>query len=155
VLAEAARIWRPLGLTIEWSDDRGDLRLVVSDDRLDAPSRWTTALGWLEFVDGEPGRVLHVSVGGAARLIDSLHVAGRTVADLPSVSMHALLVRTLGRAAAHEIGHYVLASPAHTRRGLMRATYPQWEMSSPELDRYRLDAKQMGALGARVGNCRW
>jgi hypothetical protein len=41
---------------------------------------------------------------------------------MPQAGQEQTLARVLGRALAHEIGHYLLASPAHTATGLMRAT---------------------------------
>jgi hypothetical protein len=45
----------------------------------------------------------------------------------------------LGRALAHEIGHYLLATPTHAERGLMRATIDAREFADPGARTFALD----------------
>src|SRR5262249_48796111 len=80
-------------------------------------------LGWIRFVldpESHPAPVLMVSLAATRALVDGSDYRGTPVAQRPSAVGRTLLARALGRAAAHELGHYLLASPAHARRGLMR-----------------------------------
>jgi hypothetical protein len=58
-----------------------------------------------------------------------------------------LLSRALGRALAHEIGHYLLGRSRHTARGLMRPHFSPSELLEPvTLQRYGLDSADRDAL---------
>ena len=45
----------------------------------------------------------------------------RTEREWPTILRHVVLGRVLGRALAHEIGHFLLRSRGHSQIGLMRA----------------------------------
>jgi hypothetical protein len=55
----------------------------------------------------------------------------------------------MGRALAHEIGHYLLASKAHTDKGLMATRRSAYELFSAERARFAIDAGEQGAMAAR------
>src|SRR5262245_54359951 len=58
-----------------------------------------------------------------------------------------LLSRALGRALAHEIGHYLLGTSRHTSRGLMRANFFPLELLEPATRwRYGLGKADRDAL---------
>ncbi len=66
--------------------------------------------------------------------------------------MRALrLGRMLGRAIAHEVGHYVNRSGVHTRRGLMRATHSVAALTGTSLAPFSMDAEYVRLLQARRG----
>ena len=46
--------------------------------------------------------------------------SGKPLEASPAHVQELFLTRTLGRAIAHEVGHYLLNSPAHPPTGLMR-----------------------------------
>ena len=52
--------------------------------------------------------------------------------DSTRATHDALVGRALGRALAHELGHYVLQTKAHSTRGLMRASWPSGAFLSPD-----------------------
>lgn len=128
VAAEIARIWKP-ALDIEVltassaqrsrAVDR--LRLVVTTHTLDATV--DTGLGWIDFVDAAPQPVITVSTTAVMRLMRASAWRGRSFDSLPSAAARLFMQRALARAAAHEIGHYVLRSPQHQKSGLMRAVF--------------------------------
>jgi hypothetical protein len=58
-----------------------------------------------------------------------------------------LISRALGRALAHEIGHYLLRTSRHTARGLMREHFYPLELLEPATrQRYGLDPADRNAL---------
>jgi hypothetical protein len=71
------------------------------------------------FVDGEPVRRILVCRAQAVALVDRAAPGNRS---LPPRLHDELVARVMGRAVAHEIGHY-LFGPAHTTAGLMRARH--------------------------------
>ena len=61
-----------------------------------------------------------------------------------------LLARAMGRALAHELGHYLLASKAHTERGLMKAVMTAVELFMPDSGGFRIEPAQRRAVAARL-----
>jgi hypothetical protein len=151
-LEEAAAIWQPYRLCCRWVDRGAEVTLTIDDEAMLAGPHtpFVTSLGWVAFLDGRPDRVLHVSVPGVRQFIRDLRVGGQSIDDLPARIRHIVMARVLGRAAAHEIGHYLLASAEHSRYGLMRPTFGAWEAASPERVWYRLEPIQVRTLESRT-----
>ena len=132
---EADAVWGPSGITFVWERaERGrlanPLQIVVNDDRgLPASS---TPLGWILFGNGGvPQHLIHVSYANAVALLeDSAGIVG-SVHRMTVSERETYLGRAMGRALAHEVGHYLLASKTHSPRGLMRATLTAMQLFSP------------------------
>jgi hypothetical protein len=62
----------------------------------------------------------------------------------------------LGRALAHEIGHLLLGTSAHTASGLMRATWSQHELRSGRVDEWTFEPQEAESMreAVRVRNAR-
>ena len=69
---------------------------------------------------------------------------------MPPGEVDTLLGRMLGRALAHELGHYLLRSPTHTRSGLMRGDRTVQEFLAPGRLGFEVDAVQHRAVADRV-----
>src|SRR5262245_14310945 len=126
MLTETAAIWRPLGVELRWGarDDSASspvtVHVIVTDDR-DGPSSSSERLGWIHFLaPHDPEPIVYVSRVAALQLLD----ATSTLRQYPARRRDILLSRMLGRALAHELGHYLLASKDHTSYGLMRSNWP-------------------------------
>jgi len=125
LVKETAAIWKPLGVEVRLDsapDDGGDarvVRVVLSDER--APHDVVDQrLGWIRFgPSGEPESVIHLSRMAALDLLDG----SPALRARPDAYRDVLLARMLGRALAHELGHYLLGSKGHTAAGLMRARW--------------------------------
>jgi hypothetical protein len=160
IAAEAGAIWRPYAdIAFEPAGGRAlpsgavQLTLTARTSSLDGAS-----LGWIEFVDGQPSRLITVSTGAAATLM------GRSPwGALPRNVQRAFMVHAVARAIAHELGHYLLASRDHTPRGLMRGELTTDDIMEPRrsslrltreevrrLERVELDARQGPAPDAAV-----
>jgi hypothetical protein len=153
--AEVAAVWRPyLDVALHPAESlapyRGDdaLRVILTDRQADGPTG--PGLGWIDFVDGEPARTITASVTAAKALAGRGFWAGRTVSAWPPGLGDIFLVRALGRAIAHEVGHYVLRSKAHTTAGLMRATFTAEELMARSLAHYRLQPADAARLEAQA-----
>src|SRR5262249_42295818 len=126
MLAETAAIWNPLGVALRWgtSGDRESSATIVHVIVTDDPTRGSTTierLGWIHFLaPDEPEPIVYVSRVAALELLDS----SSRLRQYPERRRDLLLSRMLGRALAHELGHYLLASRTHTSYGLMRSTWP-------------------------------
>ena len=84
-------------------------------------------------------------VGSAA----GLPSAGPTGLAPTPAAIERRLGLILGRAAAHEIGHYLLRSSTHARRGLMRARITDREFADPRASGFDLGADAREWLHAR------
>jgi len=69
---------------------------------------------------------------------------------MPRAERETMLGRAMGRALAHEMGHYLLASKAHSVKGLMRAKRTAVEFFAIERTRFELDAEQRTAVTLRL-----
>ena len=131
VTEEARRVWAAYGIELDDSPPGAPRRsaaitLQVSIVQRPAPGSNTETLGSIVFRDGvaEPRISLYVSTAA-----DLMSTATREDPSHWTVAYHdALLTRVLGRALAHEIGHYVLNTKEHSRSGLMRAVHPIAEL---------------------------
>ena len=72
------------------------------------------AIGWIRFMDGRPLRWIHLSVERAREMLSGAPGTDRARARF-AVTRHP--PTALGRALAHEIGHYLLRSLSYSGRG--------------------------------------
>jgi len=155
VLAEAGDIWRAAGLTIIWKRDgrvSSALRLTIGHwanrVRRDETS---LPLGWIVFDDdGAPQHAIYVSYTNAHALMDQSRGITGASDKMPRAESETLLGRAMGRALAHELGHYLLASKEHSLKGLMRAKRTAAEFFSIDRSRFDLDAGQRAAIAVRL-----
>lgn len=120
LMREVRDIWKREGVEIGWEPfapaSRGIRVLVVSGAAASAARsghHWPVA----ELLGDARGEAIAVASVAAARQV----LAAADVADGPDALVAQRLGVVLGRAVAHEIGHYLLNTAAHARHGLMRA----------------------------------
>src|SRR5258708_37039209 len=82
-------------------------------------------------------------------LRSSVGVVG-DVDRMPLAERQLLLGRAMGRALAHEMGHYLLSSKAHTATGLMRARITATEFFGNDPRRFQLDNAQRSSVVAQL-----
>jgi hypothetical protein len=140
ICAETDAIWRPTGITFTWhrmtSEDPASgsgLKVAIENRRLEVATG-RTALGWITFTGSDPQTWIHLSIAGAEDLLASSDALEDTV----PARQQRLVERALGRALSHELGHYLLASKAHTPHGLMRASWPPREIFGQGRDGFEL-----------------
>jgi hypothetical protein len=171
VLEETGAVWRAAGLTLVWRRSHAEAlprariietapgetstqRVVIGNERgpyADTRRDNTTALGWIVFDDrNTPESEIYVSYENAtAYMTDARAVVGLN--DRMTVRQREiLLARAMGRALAHEIGHYLLASKVHTARGLMQAKHTASDFFGADFAPFALDAAQRQAVAARL-----
>jgi hypothetical protein len=157
-LEEAAAIWRPTGVTFHWKRIDGmpqgephpvALRVIVADQKGQAPEHGGAALGWVNFAGDEPDREIHLSRVNALALL-AMTRRGRRLSQLTPGETATVLGRILGRALAHELGHYLLKTKQHTTAGLMRGRRPIQDFSAPRANGFEVDAAQRQAVAARI-----
>ena len=144
LISEAERIWEQAGVRLIWPTDSSveagaPLRVLVITRpealRKGDKERWAV---------GE----LVPQTGQRALAIASIAAAERVVVEADQRRLQLLGSReseeyrlglVLGRAVAHEIGHYLLATPTHADRGLMRASIDSREFADPSARTFGLD----------------
>jgi hypothetical protein len=142
LVSEAAQIWRREGVALRWvaAPESGrpsaPLRVLVISRRESVAagtSVWTVG----ELVPHNGQRALAIaSIAGAERVVKAS--SQLRLLDGQEALQYRLGV-VLGRALAHEIGHYLLATPTHAERGLMRATIDAREFADPGARTFALD----------------
>lgn len=160
IAAQARSIWKPYGVDVTFVFTRSavtgepseEIVLVITDRVLPGPrGRGDVAgIGWIEFVGPEqPSPTITVSTTAALQLSERATWAGTSLDLLPTRLRDQFLVHALGRAAAHEIGHYLLRSTVHARDGLMRPQFSTQEIMDDHLTRFRLEPSQVDMLDRR------
>jgi hypothetical protein len=152
LMQEAESIWSGAGVRIHWLDtsnaDDGAPALRVHVVRqAGAPARadhWVVG-ELLRFEDG--AAIAFASIARAKRVVQAAGI-GPTQATPESVLHHRLGV-VLGRAVAHEIGHYLLESGTHAGRGLMRATFQPREFTDLRSGGFEVDEASQRRIRGR------
>jgi hypothetical protein len=167
ILVEADAIWRPSGISFVWQRTppvsvsyarSGDaapylpntLHLTIGESR--GPGRdGRLALGWIMFDDMTvPAQEIYVSYANARKMMEEARGVVGLIDQMPMMQRETLLSRAMGRALAHELGHYLLASKVHTERGLMKAIMTAVELFTPDSRGFRIEAAQRRAVAARL-----
>ena len=147
LVAETNAIWWANHLSLRWKtidlydppaepEIAGSLKVLIMAREV-PKAGGPAALTVGELVLNEGAMPLAVaSITGARRIVEE---AGRyQVLERPHAAEHRLGV-VLGRAVAHEIGHYLLRTKTHAQRGLMRAAIDAREFADPDSRTFRLD----------------
>jgi hypothetical protein len=95
------------------------------------------SLGSIRFLDGVPEPAIVLYPDTIAALV-SATPSRSFIVDAPSALRDLVLGRALGRALAHEIGHFLLRSQQHSTVGLMRALQPTTDLVDPNRHRFAL-----------------
>jgi hypothetical protein len=146
ICLEANAIWQSGGVAFECPRIRPEeanvFPLTVTIDEREVRRGPDGALGWIPFTSDGPGRSIFLSRASAEELV-------RQTPGFPDITVasHEMLVgRALGRALAHEVGHYLLRSKVHTLRGLMRAALSGDEFLALSRDGFALTVDQWSAV---------
>ena len=148
---EVAHIWTPYGVDIEalrpgHAGRHGAVRLAVAlaghPGRQDAAK----ALGSIRFVGNEPEPAIVLYQDAMERLLSTVAVFGREYREWPVAVCHSILGRVLGRALAHEIGHFLLRSRQHSTAGLMRSDLTVTDLVWPDRRPFVLSAGDAARL---------
>ena len=129
LIREATGIWARAGVRLTWvaptTQTRGlSLRVLIVERTIQASPEDVSILG--ELVRGAGTTpVAMIAVDRAAT------VAARALSARAPVDADQRLGLVLGRVIAHEIGHFLLAASPHQREGLMRARFPEAELTDP------------------------
>lgn len=163
VQEEVAELWRPYGIDIVWEDawtegtphDKPELFVFFVDRELENLRGGATPVAWILFVEGTPREMINVSMPAARRLMnETAWHNDRPIRLAPVSAQERLLGRMIGRAVAHEVGHYLLASSKHAGTGLMKPLITPAEFVREGRKHLKLVRDDVRALRtARLANC--
>jgi hypothetical protein len=158
-LDEAAAVWRPTGVTFHWKTiaglpreepDQVTPRVIIADQKGQTPKQGGAPLGWVNFRDEEPDQEIHISRTNAAEMLRLTRGPTRPIERMTPLEGSVILGRILGRALAHELGHYLLKTRSHTSAGLMRGRRPVQEFYAPARRGFEVDGAQRQAVAKRI-----
>jgi hypothetical protein len=153
LINETESIWRDAQVQLRWikgnaagTDVERPLRILVARRVVTASDSHRWPVGeLLRFEDSSA--IAMASITAALRIVEERQE--RTLIDLPAMRQYRLGL-VLGRAVAHEIGHYLLDSNDHTPDGLMRAAIDAREFADLRGGAFRLDRQSQAYLAARA-----
>lgn len=151
----ARDIWRPY---VDVAFGRaGDIQRTIEADQLDlvVTNRLLqrdepNGLGWIQFVNDQPAQTITVSTTAAQQLMEESTWSGTPLRLLPASVRRQFIARALGRSIAHEMGHYLLRSKTHGRRGLMRDHLTADDIMEPRHTKDRLEPDDLKRLDGRL-----
>jgi hypothetical protein len=159
-LEEASAIWRRTGVSFKWqkaapvqaeaNPPRPTRPRVLIDDKRGTPRGAASPIGWVNFVDDEPDGDIHISHANAERFVLTVGGIDGSARRMTPAERFLLVGRTLGRALAHEIGHYLLKSREHTTNGLMKGRRTVQEFIDKERRGFEIDTAQRAAIVRRI-----
>ena len=142
LMRETESIWLRHGVVIRWvppTDERPPghhlLRALILEKRSIPASRGVFAIGELVSPPGNHP-IAFVSIEDAERLVNDTRSSMGS--DLVVLEQRRLGI-TLGRALAHEIGHFLLRTSTHARSGLMRSQFNAAEFTDLRDGTFALD----------------
>jgi hypothetical protein len=150
--------WAREGIVFDWRkhhdapDAWEGIDLWIAAVPQERPSASDDILGEIHFRNGIPERLVRIFIDRAKAWVqrdftDRLRVSGM-MANVPKANPR-WLARALGRIAAHEVGHFALATSAHAGTGLMQARYQRADLLL-SANPLRLDMASRARLRARL-----
>ena len=150
-IEEITLIWGAYGVdiqTLKAGDVRRHRAVGLAVKLVDHPDREvaTRALGSIVFLDDVPEPAIVMYPNTIAALVSTATFHGNDDHHWPSPFRDLVVGRALGRALAHEIGHFLLRSRHHSGAGLMRAIHSVADLISPDRRRFVLSATEVKRL---------
>jgi hypothetical protein len=159
---EVTAIWKQYGIEIVWEErwtpdrPKPDLWVQFVDVALKSKGmHGAPAVAWIPFSEGVPMPYVRVSKPNATALLNTRSwFDGRPLTSATEDLRDQALGRIIGRAVAHEVGHFLLAAQTHAPNGLMRAALDPERMVNPGTEHFKLNAGDVRALrSARIASC--
>ena len=152
-IEEAAYIWAAYGVDVRLNahdaEHDADVRIAVRIAPSANPHSETGVLGAIVFEGDAPEPAIALYPAAASALMAAV-ASSRREDSWPAAPHDRVLARVLGRALAHEIGHFLLRSKIHSAGGLMRAQQTATDLMSPGHRGFVLTADEVRRLRANL-----
>lgn len=142
----ANRVWLAYGVSFQPQDGTDAVAIVLSNRPSPQTDDRPVVLGTTLFTEGHATPYINLSLAAAEAVADSTDYGRGPFNDWPQDQRDAILVRMLGVALAHEMGHYLLDSAAHSSVGLLRRGLTSRELARAEPSHLQLTDKQRRLL---------
>ena len=158
IASEAAAVLREAGVVLRvdldeqracamgWRPCAAELMIRVNSAPLRGFHVSIRPVGSIQFVNGRPQDTITLSLAAATDLLQQNASTASLLARVPQPARDRWIGRMLGRALAHEVGHYLLRSPHHSASGLMRANHSVELFVRSERSAFRLTTDQLRRL---------
>jgi hypothetical protein len=150
-MEEVTKIWAAYGVDVHMSNPSdvlpdGAIRLAVMF--ADHPDEHTAvgALGSIVFLDDGPVPAIVMYPRAIAALVSTVRLLGSNDKVWPKALYDLVTGRVLGRALAHEIGHFLLRLRGHSRTGLMRPRHQVPDLIGAGRSSFVLSAEEVARL---------
>ena len=146
-MKEVTRIWATYGVNVaarkaaSRSRDGAVTLTVKIADGLNGQIGAGT-LGLIRFRDDVPDSEIVMYPDAIAALVSTTRFGTDDIFS-PAAFRDLILGRVLGRALAHEIGHFLLRSRVHSSAGLMRAFQPVAALVAPDRRDFGLSSDEV------------
>jgi hypothetical protein len=151
LMKETSQLWDAAGVEVTWSRlppagtkesteisvrnaSHPHVTVIVRPDMPDdLRSQLASArvMASILFVNDRPTSLIAAYPSEVQRLLETVRMDVRPVGERPAAYRHRMMGRVLGRAIAHELGHFLFGSSDHAPDGLMRATHRLDDLTSP------------------------
>jgi hypothetical protein len=153
-IEEAADIWAAYGVDVRLlnahdAEHDADVRIAVRIAPSANPHSEGGVLGSIEFEGDAPEPAIALYPAAASALMAAV-ASSRRENTWPAAPHDRVLARVLGRALAHEIGHFLLRSKSHSPDGLMRARQTGTDLMSPGHRGFALTADEVRRIRANL-----
>lgn len=167
MMRETSQVWRDARVDVRWSKlsaagtgevaamdpSHPQVVVIVTPDMPEALTSGPSAvrvMASILFVENKPTTLIGAYPAQVQRLLETVRMEARAVSERPAALRNRLMGRVLGRAIAHELGHFLFGSADHAPTGLMRATHRLDDLTSPFRQAFRVvpaGALACGSLG--------
>jgi len=167
-LDEAASVWREAGIALltQHDDDesspsdraatdhrslpRGLSIAVVFDDGPPTMKDFVGTIGWIQFdASNTPMPEIHLVHANVIEMMRGMY-GEATMNQMTQAQRQTYLSRALGRALAHEVGHFLFQSKVHSSGGLMKARQAAGALFGPDRKAFVVSVEQRRAAAARL-----
>ena len=150
-MKEASLIWAPYGVDVflpgaYCTADAIQLDVTLVDH--DVTRLGSKTLGSIQFDGGVPEPAIAMYPNAIAALASESDLFGRRETAWPIAIHEAAVGRALGRALAHEIGHFLLRTRQHSPTGLMQAMQSISALIATDRRPFVLSADEVTRLGS-------
>jgi hypothetical protein len=161
-VSEASSVWAPAGVSLHWMtasqlpyrSSRSDWLIVRCVGTSLAPAAARPVpdeipIAAIRFVDAKPTNTVLVSFRNANVLLERDATESRILGERFKSLKEKRLGRMLGRAIAHEIGHFLNQSGAHTDRGLMKAAHSVSDLTGRSRLPFKIERPEVMEIAAQ------
>jgi hypothetical protein len=160
-MEEVTLIWAAYGVDVQKLNPNDAARedavrlSVVLADHADRRMTAAGALGSILFLDDSPEPTILMYPNAIEALVADVRMSEHPSSEWPLALQDAIRGRVLGRALAHELGHFLLRSRQHAEVGLMRPRQSVFDLVAAGRQSFFLSADETKRLWSVTSSPTW